>query len=177
MKDRLPYKKYFEMLELPLEADSAEVHKAWLLLKDLYSTDDSLATIAMADELSPEERRRLLAGIDEAYQALTLFFQDRRDQAEAQIQKLTANLNDYDGATLKRLREELRIPLDDVAMAIRVPRRHLENIEEDNYEALPVAVYTRGFVVNYARHLSLDGEKVAQSYMEKYRRWQEDKNH
>jgi cytoskeletal protein RodZ len=67
------------------------------------------------------------------------------------------------------------VPLDDVAMATRVPRKHLENIEADNYQALPVAVYTRGFVINYAKHLALDAELVAKSYMEKYRKWQEEK--
>ena len=59
-------------------------------------------------------------------------------------------------------------------MFTRVPRRHLENIEEDNYGSLPVAVYTRGFVFSYARHLALDAELVAKCFIDKYRRWQEE---
>ncbi len=169
MKDRHLYKAHFEMLELPLEADFAEVHKAWQILKEIYSTE-SLATMALAGEVREEERQLLLEGIEASYQALTAFFHERRHQAADQVRQLTAGITEYDGATLRRLREELQIPLDDMAMATRVPLPHLENIEGDNYVLLPVAVYTRGFVVNYARHLSLDAEKVAVSFMEKFRR-------
>jgi hypothetical protein len=174
MNDRLVYKEHFEMLELPLEADFAEVHKAWQLLKEIYSTD-SLATISLTGELSEEERCRLLAGIETSYQVLTSFFHERRHRLRDQVQELAAAITDYDGAALRRIREQLAIPLDDVAMATRVPRRHLENIEKDNYGALPVPVYTRGFVVNYAKHLSLDAEKVAESFMERFRSWLEKK--
>ena len=167
MKDRHLYKAHFEMLELPLEADFAEVHKAWQLLKEIYSSE-SLATMPLADEVSEEERLRLLEEIEASYQALTAFFHERRHQVVDQVRQLTAGISDYDGATLRRLREELEIPLDDLAMATRVPRQHLENIEADNYVLLPVAVYTRGFVVNYARHLSLDIDTVVASFMEKF---------
>jgi len=175
MKDRHLYKVHFEMLELPIEADFAEVHKAWLLLKEIYSTD-SLATISLGDEVSEADRQRLLADIEASYQALTVFFHERRHRVEDQVRNLTADISDYDGATLKRLREQLQVNLDDVAMATRVPLRHLINIEADNYACLPVPVYTRGFVVNFARHLSLDAEKVAESFMAKFRHWSEDQN-
>jgi hypothetical protein len=170
MKDRHLFKEHFEMLELTPEADFAEVHKAWQLLKEIYSTE-SLATMALAGEVSPEERQRLLAEIEASYQVLSAFFHERRHQVADRVNQLTAEISDYDGATLRRLRKELHIPLDDLAMATRVPRQHLENIEGDHYELLPVAVYTRGFVVNYARHLGLDAEKVAASFMDKYRQY------
>jgi len=175
MKDRRLLKAHFEMLELPLEADYSEVHKAWLMLKELYSSE-SLATISLGEEVIDENRRLLLTRIEESYQVLTRFFHERRHQQQDQVQKLTADIDDYDGVTLRRIREQLNIPLDDVAMATRIPRQHLDNIEKDNYSVLPVKVYTRGFVVNYAKHLSLDSERVAKSFMEKFNRAREDGN-
>lgn len=172
MKERARYQAHFEMLELPLEASFDEVHKAWLLLKEIYASD-SLATISIADEVSEDDRLALLARIEESYQALSEYFRKYQPPVDNSVKEMTSAITDYDGAALRTIRHLLHIPLDDVAMATRVPRKHLENIEADNYAALPVAVYTRGFVANYARHLSLDAEAVAKSYMEKYRRWQE----
>mgnify|MGYP000512820909 CR=1 FL=1 len=59
--------------------------------------------------------------------------------------------------------------LDDMAMETRVQYKHLQDIEADNFAELPVAVYTRGFVVNYTKFLSLDPEVVAKSYMDNFR--------
>jgi cytoskeletal protein RodZ len=44
-------------------------------------------------------------------------------------------------------------------------------LESENFEGLPPAVYTRGFVVNYARHLKLNQEEVAEDYMKRYHEW------
>ena len=59
-------------------------------------------------------------------------------------------------------------------METRVQHKYLVDIEEDNFGELPVAVYTRGFVVNYAKFLSLDPEVVAKSYMDNFRQYQEE---
>lgn len=174
MKDRTPYKAHFEMLEVPLDANFDEVHKAWLLMKEIYSTE-SLATMSIGDEVDEKDRRQVLLKIEEAYQALGEFFRDHQQLADNSAHKLAEGITDYDGNALRTIRHLLHVPLDDVAMSTRVPRKHLENIENDNYEALPVAVYTRGFVINYAKHLALDADLVAKSYMEKYRKWQEEK--
>ncbi len=172
MKDRARYQAHFEMLEVPLEASFDEVHKAWLLMKVIYSTD-SLATISIADEVSEGDRHQLLARIEDSYQALSEFFREYQPVVDNSVLEMTSAITDYDGNALRTIRHLLHIPLDDVAMATRVPRRHLESIEADNYAALPVAVYTRGFVMNYAKHLALDYETVVKSYMEKYRKWQD----
>jgi len=172
MKDRARYQANFEMLELPLEAGYDEVHKAWLLMKETYSTD-SLATMSIADEVSEEDRRQLLTRVEESYQILSGFLREHQPVVDTSVLQMTSAITDYDGSALRTIRHLLHISLDDVAMTTRVPRRHLESIEADNYEALPVAVYTRGFVVSFAKHLALDSELVVKSYMEKYRKWQE----
>ncbi|NTV14491.1 MAG: helix-turn-helix domain-containing protein [Desulfobulbaceae bacterium] len=174
MKERAPYQAHFEMLELPLEASYDEVHKAWLLMKEIYSTE-SLATMSIAEEVSEADRLQLLTRIEESYRVLSDFFREHQPPVDNSVLQLTSAITDYDGNALRTIRHLLHIPLDDVAMATRVPRKHLENIEADNYAALPVAVYIRGFVMSYAKHLALDAELVVKCYMDKYRKWQDEK--
>ena len=44
----------------------------------------------------------------------------------------------------------------------------LRFIEDERFDALPAAVYVRGFVTAYAGCLGLDAERVASGYMERY---------
>jgi len=170
---RQDYKHYFDTLELPLEADLSEVRKAYLLLKEIYSKD-SIVTMSVADEISLEQKDEIIRQIEEAYQALTALFNKEQNSVVEYIDQIVADISVYDGPTLKMIRQKLKLSLDDVAMATRIQQKQLLNIEEDNYESLPVPVYTRGFVVNYAKFLSLDTELVARSYMEKFHKWQDE---
>jgi DNA-binding transcriptional regulator YiaG len=159
---------YFEVLELPLEADLSEVKKAYLLLKETYSTE-SIVTMSVAEEVTDERRKEILRDIEEAYQQLTTLFKEEHSTFFEFVDEIVTGIEDFNGETLKSIREKLHISLDDMAMATRIQRSHLVNIEEENFAELPVPVYTRGFVVNYAKFLNLDPEEVAKSYMEHYR--------
>jgi cytoskeletal protein RodZ len=53
-----------------------------------------------------------------------------------------------------------------VSERTKVTRHHIENIEAERFDQLPVPVYLRGILVAVARELRLDGAKVAKSYME-----------
>jgi len=48
---------------------------------------------------------------------------------------------------------------------------NIENLEAEKFDALPPDIYTRGFVVSYAKYLSLDPNKVADDYMSIYNAW------
>jgi cytoskeleton protein RodZ len=61
------------------------------------------------------------------------------------------------GAQLQRAREAKGLSLDDVAGRTRIPIRHLQNIEREEWEALPAPTYAVGFTRNYANALGLDG--------------------
>ncbi|PYT14046.1 MAG: hypothetical protein DMF51_09410 [Acidobacteria bacterium] len=52
-------------------------------------------------------------------------------------------------------------------------RAYLQAIEEERFGDLPAAVFVRGFLREYARCLGLPGDDVAQTYMKRYRDWQE----
>ncbi len=65
------------------------------------------------------------------------------------------------GATLRQARKRREIELSEVEAATRVRLKYLRAIEDEDWEALPGSVYTRGFIRAYASFLGLDGERLA----------------
>src|SRR3954453_3081864 len=61
------------------------------------------------------------------------------------------------GERLRIAREAKGLSLDDVARQTRIPVRHLEHIEREEWESLPAITYSVGFVRSYANVVDLDG--------------------
>jgi cytoskeleton protein RodZ len=68
------------------------------------------------------------------------------------------------GQTLKRKRLERGFDLADIARETRIPLRHLEAIEQDNYDRLPAYPYAVGFVRNYTKFLGLPADQVVRQF-------------
>lgn len=64
------------------------------------------------------------------------------------------------GAALRRAREELRLDLAHVAAETRIPLRHLEAIESEDFEALPSRAYAIGFSRTFAKAVGLDPAEI-----------------
>jgi len=75
---------------------------------------------------------------------------------------------DYNGALLRRARLRRGLEIQKIAELTKVSPHNLKLIEEERYDALPAAVYVRGFVQAYADCLGLDGRAVARGYLEGY---------
>jgi flagellar biosynthesis protein FlhG len=73
---------------------------------------------------------------------------------------------DYNGALLRRARLRRGLEIQKIAELTKVSPHNLQLIEEERYDALPAAVYVRGFVQAYADCLGLEGRAVARSYMQ-----------
>ncbi len=65
------------------------------------------------------------------------------------------------GERLRRAREARAMSLDDVASQTRIPMRHLQHIEQEDWDALPAPTYAIGFTRNYAAAVGLDGPAIA----------------
>ena len=65
------------------------------------------------------------------------------------------------GERLRRAREARGMSLDDVASQTRIPMRHLQHIELEDWDALPAPTYAIGFARNYANAVGLDGPAIA----------------
>jgi hypothetical protein len=70
------------------------------------------------------------------------------------------------GAILREARTRRGIELSEVEEVTRIRLRYLRAIEEENWDALPGGVYTRGFIRTYASFLGLDGDRLATEYRE-----------
>jgi cytoskeleton protein RodZ len=70
------------------------------------------------------------------------------------------------GERLKRAREEKGLSLDAVAAQTRIPIRHLQNIEREDWDALPAITYAIGFARNYATAVGMDGAALARELRE-----------
>ncbi len=68
------------------------------------------------------------------------------------------------GQYLRRRREELRMSVEEVARATRVPTQSIERIESDRFDELPGEVFVRGFLVAYARAVNLSADDVLARY-------------
>lgn len=65
------------------------------------------------------------------------------------------------GAELRAAREAAGQSLADVAAKTRIPQRHLEAIERDDFNALPSTTYSVGFARAFARTVGADEVSVA----------------
>jgi transcriptional regulator with XRE-family HTH domain len=65
------------------------------------------------------------------------------------------------GDRLRLTRESQGIGLDEVASQTRIPIRHLQHIEREEWDALPATTYCVGFAKAYANTIGLDGPEIA----------------
>lgn len=87
------------------------------------------------------------------------------DSFEAEI----SAISEWTGPHLQKIRVYKNVSIDQISEASRVSRTYLTAVENDDFPALPAAVFVRGFVVQIARVLGLDENKVATSYMKHFR--------
>lgn len=65
------------------------------------------------------------------------------------------------GERLRAAREGTGLSLEDVAAQTRIPRRHLEAIEQAQWDKLPASTYTIGFARSYATVVGLDRTEIS----------------
>lgn len=61
---------------------------------------------------------------------------------------------------LRDARIAKNLSLEDIANATKIPRTSLAHLEAGRYEALPAAVFVRGFIRSYARVVNLDANTL-----------------
>jgi cytoskeletal protein RodZ len=71
------------------------------------------------------------------------------------------------GERLRLAREAKGMSLDDIANRTRIPIRHLQHIESEEWDALPAVTYAIGFTRNYANAVGLDGAELAAELRER----------
>jgi flagellar biosynthesis protein FlhG len=75
----------------------------------------------------------------------------------------------FTGALLSKVREAQGVDIAEIAARTKIAAAHLRAIEQDQFEALPALVYTRGFLQELAKFLRLDPAQVAKTYLKRMR--------
>lgn len=70
------------------------------------------------------------------------------------------------GERLRAAREEKGLSLEDIAAQTRIPQRHLESIENAEWDKLPAPTYTVGFAKSYAGTVGLDRAEIGDQLRE-----------
>jgi cytoskeletal protein RodZ len=68
------------------------------------------------------------------------------------------------GEALRGQREKKGISLEQAAADTRIREKFLKALEEGDYQSLPGAVYTKGFLRNYAEYLDLDTDDLVTTF-------------
>ncbi|HBF36675.1 MAG TPA: hypothetical protein DDW50_05080 [Firmicutes bacterium] len=68
------------------------------------------------------------------------------------------------GDYLHRVREEKNISLKEIQEATKISMRYLEAIDRGDLDGIPGEVYRKGFLVNFANAIGLDGQEILQKY-------------
>ena len=137
------------------------------------------------DKFPDDNRNEILDLIEDARRKLTELFEKggyekevAGDASSVSVSRLDSefeNVESFTGEVLSQIRERLGIEISDIAIATKIRATYIESIELEKFDSLPPEIYTRGFVVDYARFLQLDAERVAKDYMGRYKEWRENK--
>jgi flagellar biosynthesis protein FlhG len=193
---KIPDLDHYELLELSREATHEEVERAYRLACVTWA-EEALASYSVASEAElgslrqrVEQAYRVLSDADErgAYDAalgrlrgaseepdLGLEQDEQKELAPAELPAEIEVFEDlsgpedgrWTGPALRRTRLARGLELEQINATTKVKPDYLRAIEEERFEALPAAVYVRGFVSAYARCLGLDAGRVANDYLER----------
>ncbi len=92
-----------------------------------------------------------------------------QNNESTEIEQLIQNEKDFHGDFIKKVRETRRISIEEMAEFTKVSRTYIRAIESEDYSHLPAAVYLRGFIIQIAKKLNIPHDKVAASYVARYR--------
>jgi hypothetical protein len=141
----------------PPRPDPAQVITAHQALPDFATPENTGAASMRAQSMKPS----LPPGMGRTQ--LSTFKVDESFENEL------AGAIDFDGNLLQRTRLYKNISIDRLSEATRISRPYLMAVETNDYKNLPAAVFVRGFVVQMARVLGLNDNKVAASYIKMFK--------
>ena len=84
---------------------------------------------------------------------------------------LPENLTSVTGRDIKMLRIAREISPEEIYRKTNIPKKTVEDIEEENFERLPALVYLKGFLKTYAKALNVDQAQMVDGYIERFLEW------
>lgn len=88
--------------------------------------------------------------------------------ARPPMPEITAT-TEFTGPLLRQIREAVGVELREIAEKSKIGMAYLHALEGEIWAKLPAPVYVRGFLSEYARALNLNGERVKQTYLARFK--------
>jgi curved DNA-binding protein CbpA len=124
------------------------------------------AAAAPLKEPSHIERLRALQDIGQPGSGARNYQITRTFEPNPEMEEKIKNLQNVTGSFLRSVREYKRVSSDEIMNILKISKNYLNALEEDDVARLPANVFVRGFVIQYAKALKLEHDKVATAYME-----------
>lgn len=86
-------------------------------------------------------------------------------EVKNEMEDAIENTMEWDGSFLRKVRVYKNVSIEQLSEETKISKSYLQAVEDNNFEKLPARVFIRGFVVQMAKALGLDENKVAKSYM------------
>ena len=181
---------HYDLLAIDRGASDEEIRRAYRKTREVYATE----SVCLAGLMTDEEVSSIVARVEEARDVLldpsrrrpydlsiapvgvfsmATRFDDEPDVTETAAPSRMPDITpdtEFTGPILKAVREARNVDLRDVAARTKISLPYLRALEEDDFGALPQSVYTRGFVIEYAKFLRLDVDQVVRTWFRRYRR-------
>lgn len=147
--------------QLRREYDHSLVEKGELTAQeiDFSSLEDSDTTKDKLREVSVDS---LIQKVEET---------ENETQAPGGNLDLLEDLTSITGKSIKMIRMAREISLEQIYRKTNIPKKTLEDIEEEHFEELPAIVYLKGFLRTYAKILNVNQGQMADGYVRRYLEW------
>ena len=77
------------------------------------------------------------------------------------------------GAYLKKRRLQKSLDLSEIEKELKIRRKYLKAVEENNWDVFVSRVYAEGVVLSYAKFLGIDREKIIPFFRRDYEKYEE----
>lgn len=116
--------------------------------------------------VSPVDRLKAMQNVGQNVSSAKNYHVARAYAADEQMEERIRKAENVSGSFLRSVREYKQVSSDEIIDILKISKNYLSALEEDDVARLPANVFVRGFVIQYAKALKLDHDKIAGAYME-----------